>query len=314
MAILQTLMSYLSLHPQPLKQPSTALHFAQYTQRFLSSSESNQDTQETWFLYEQLFLASLRIKDDQAARLCLQRLSDRFGIDSPRVLALSGLYDEATATSRHSLEDILKRYDDLLTEDPTNILIEKRRVALLESLDRVDEAIHALTQLLEISPTDAEAWSHLASLYRTQGLYAQSIFCLEEVLLIHPNAYNIHTRLGETIYMSATTGGGSNAASLADAIRYYCRSVELCEWYLRGWYGLRVVTDKILASSRSGGSIKNQSGGLERKLAEDLNAKATNKLAEIVRRSKAGENGWQGFDLGELEAAQELIATESVAK
>jgi tetratricopeptide (TPR) repeat protein len=304
MGILQTLMSYLSAHPQPLKNPSSSLHLAQYAPIFLSSSEATKDTQETWFIYEQLLLASLRAEDDHSARLCLQRLGDRFGADSPRVRALTGLYDEATATSPSGLEEILKRYDTILKDDPTNTPIEKRRIALLESLGRPDEAISALTKLLQHSPTDAEAWSHLAALYRTQGLYAQSTFCLEEVLLIHPNAYNIHARLGETAYIAA----GNDAEALADAVRYFCRSVELCEWYLRGWYGLRLVTDKILSTPTSSKS------SMDRKTVEGLNAKATEKLAEILRRASSGEKGWQGFDDGELEAARELIAQEPVAR
>lgn len=46
-------------------------------------------------------------------------------------------------------------------------------------------------QLLDNSPTDAEAWSELSDLYLQQGLYAQAIFSLEEVLLITPNAWNV---------------------------------------------------------------------------------------------------------------------------
>lgn len=304
MAILQTLMAYLSAHPQPLKQPASSLQLAQHAPIFLPSSEATKDTQETWFLYEQLFLATLRCEDDPSARLCLQRLGDRFGADSPRIRALTGLYDEATATSRPALEDILKRYNAFLRDDPTNMPIEKRRIVLLQSLGRIEETITALTKLLAHSPTDAEAWSHLAALYRSQGLYAQSAFCLEEVLLVHPNAYNIHARLGETVYI--TCAAKNDPELLAESARYFCRSVELCEWYLRGWYGLRLVTSRILSSGNS--------NGMPTKTVEGLNTKATEKLAEIVRRAGSGEDGWQGFDVGELEAARELIAQEPVVR
>jgi tetratricopeptide (TPR) repeat protein len=303
MGILGTLMTYLTAHPQPLKQPTSSLHLAQYAPVFLASPEATKDTQETWFLYEQLLLASLRTKDDHSARLCLQRLGDRFGLDSPRIQALTGLYDEATATSRQSLEDILRRYDSILKSDPTNSPVEKRRIALLQSLGRPEDAISALTKLLEYSPTDAEAWAHLAPLYRSQGMYAQSIFCLEEVLLIQPNAYNVHACLGETVFIAASN---NDADALAEAARYFCRSVELCEWYLRGWYGLRLVTDRILSLS-----VKN---GMDIKKAEGLNEKATQMLAEIVRRATVGEHGWQGFDAGEVEAARELIKREDIPR
>ena len=32
--------------------------------------------------------------------------------------------------------------------------------------------------------------------------------------------------------------------SLTEAIRRYCRSVELCDGYLRGYYGLKIVGEK----------------------------------------------------------------------
>ena len=67
----------------------------------------------------------------------------------------------------------------------------KRRIALLQSLDKIPEAIGALVELLEFSPTDAEAWAELSDLYLSQALYAQACFCLEEVLLICPNAWNV---------------------------------------------------------------------------------------------------------------------------
>ena len=48
-----------------------------------------------------------------------------------------------------------------------------------------------LTNLVDMSPTDAEAWAELSDLYLTQGLYSQAIFALEEVLVLAPNAWNV---------------------------------------------------------------------------------------------------------------------------
>lgn len=69
--------------------------------------------------------------------------------------------------------------------------IAKRRIALLRSMSRSEEAILAAVKLLDISPTDAETWSELSDLYLSQGMYHQAIFSLEEVLLITPNAWNV---------------------------------------------------------------------------------------------------------------------------
>jgi tetratricopeptide (TPR) repeat protein len=69
--------------------------------------------------------------------------------------------------------------------------VSKRRIALLKTLKKTPEAITALNELLDSSPIDAEAWAELADLYVSQGMYAQGIFALEEVLLITPNAWNV---------------------------------------------------------------------------------------------------------------------------
>ncbi len=67
----------------------------------------------------------------------------------------------------------------------------KRRIALLRSLSRTADAIEALVELLGASPTDIEAWTELSDLYVAQGLFSQAEFCLEEVLLVAPNAWNV---------------------------------------------------------------------------------------------------------------------------
>lgn len=122
MTILSTLLSYLTVNPSPLRLPQTSLYLSQQAPAFLTSPESSKDTQETWLVYEQLLLSCLRTGDDPSARLCLQRLSDRFGADSPRISALAGLYDEATARDHEELEKVCSRYEDMLKEDPTNMV------------------------------------------------------------------------------------------------------------------------------------------------------------------------------------------------
>lgn len=61
----------------------------------------------------------------------------------------------------------------------------------MRSMGRVSEAASSLVQLLEFSPTDAEAWSELADIYFSQGQYPQAIYALEEVLVLAPNAWNV---------------------------------------------------------------------------------------------------------------------------
>ena len=159
------------------------------------------------------------------------------------MLALQGLYQEATAKDEGELREVMGSYEEILKEDPTIFSIRKRRAALLRSMGRTNEAITSLTNLLDSSPTDAEAWAELGDLYLTQGMYDQAVYCLEEVLLVTPNAWNMHARLGEVLYLAAgkTEGGADQLKVLAESMRRFCRSIELCDDYLRGYYGLKLV-------------------------------------------------------------------------
>lgn len=51
----------------------------------------------------------------------------------------------------------------------------------------------------------------------------------------------MHARMGEVLYLSGTNSGNVNNQELAEALRRFCRSIELCDDYLRGYYGLKMV-------------------------------------------------------------------------
>ncbi|KAF5025429.1 hypothetical protein F66182_2489 [Fusarium sp. NRRL 66182] len=280
----------------------------------LVSLFSATETAELWTIYENLIITCLRTGDDESAHQCLERLVLRFGDKNERVMAFKGLIKEAEATNNSELQEVLKEYEDILEEDGTNIHIAKRRVALLRSMGKTPEAIASLVWLLEFNPTDAEAWSELSDLYLSQGLYSQAIYALEEVLVLAPNAWNLHAKLGEVTLMAANEASdGSPQKYLANSIKRFCRSIELCEDYLRGYYGLKKSTDKLLAEPAK---FKKQSEDDEFSLPDQdtvqkLNHVATEKLAEIVRRYGAQEPLWQGYNADEIAAARELLGKSS---
>jgi hypothetical protein len=120
--------------------------------------------------------------------------------------------------------------------------------------------------------------------------------------LILPNAYNIFARIGEVTYISASANtSGNHLGSLEEAVKYFARSVELSEWYLRGWYGLKFVTGKILRGKSADGSTSKM---------EALNELATEKLVQIVTRFERNEEGWTGFDEAEVRAAKDLVSND----
>ncbi|OJD31108.1 tetratricopeptide repeat domain-containing protein [Diplodia corticola] len=319
------------VYPPPNLPPASALRLSQSAPRILSTSTTSslpwplslltsRETQETWASHENLLLSCLRTGDDKSARQCLDRLTARFGQDNQRVVALRFLYESAVADDK-DLRRVLEDLERVLKEDPTSLPLRKRKVALLRSMGRTAEAITALVDLVDFSPTDAESWAELSDLYLSQSMYSQAIFSLEEVLVITPFAWNVHARMGELLYISATAANavdGNVLRNLSEGMRRFCRSIELCDNYLRGYYGLKLTTKKLLellpkasnkqAVSDTAGDIAPPSVATVEKLRE----LATAKLAEIVRRSGSGEAGWD-YDQSELIAARELLDRDTQA-
>jgi ER membrane protein complex subunit 2 len=122
------------LHPPSQLSPAAALQLSQQAPTVLQSSPStisssplaallpSSETPDLWIKYENLLLSCLRTGDDRAAHQCLERLVARFGNENERVMALKGLVKEADAQNNGELEKVLKEYDQILSENNTNIV------------------------------------------------------------------------------------------------------------------------------------------------------------------------------------------------
>ncbi|KAK5050989.1 hypothetical protein LTR84_003548 [Exophiala bonariae] len=302
--------------PQHSSGPAAALQVAQQASTILAKSASvsakfpnslfsRPETPELWTELEQLLYACLRTGDDKSAFLCLEKLTQRFGADNDRVMALRGLYQEAVAENEEALHGILQDYNQILLENPMNVHIHKRRIALIKAMGRRQQAIANLVDFLDSFPTDVEAWSELSELYYTEGLITQSIFSLEEAVIITPNAWNLHARLGELHYMASLSSSDSVEVQkqLTQAIQRFSRSIELCDDYLRGFYGLKLASDKLLqtSSSTKGGST----ASISVEKVQKLNQLATSKLETMVKQRAANRS--PGIDQSGVVAAQELL-------
>ena len=313
------------LRPPTHLSPAEALHISQQAPAILQKRSSwslpwpfsiftSPESPETWTKYENLMLTCLRTGDNNSALACLEKLKDRFGEGNDRVMGLVGLYHEAIAPDDKALNTVLMSYEEAIEDRPANMVVRKRHVALLRSMGKLDGATNALVDLLAAVPIDAEAWAELAELYFIQGLYAQAIFSLEETLLVTPNAWNVHARLGEVIFI--TSQGESNDTSavrtLSRSFKSFCRSIELCDDYLRGFYGLKLVTNKLMPLLEKFG--KSPVSQKDEEIAppslstvQKLNELATAKLAEIVRKHSTGAEEWKGYEESEIIAARELL-------
>lgn len=122
------------LHPPAHLPPSVALELSQQAPITLQATPSSispysfnslfsaPESAELWTAYENLMISCLRTLDEQSARLCLHRLTERFGANNERIMALQGLFQEAVAEDDAALGKVLKEYEAILKEDPTNMV------------------------------------------------------------------------------------------------------------------------------------------------------------------------------------------------
>jgi ER membrane protein complex subunit 2 len=115
----------------------------------------------------------------------------------------------------------------------------------------------------------------------------------------------VEAKLGETLVAAADVESSMNEKLryLSQAIKRFARSIELCDGYLRGYYGLKVATKAMMdiglpkQSSETGFQTDDQ--------LKALNKVATEKLREIIN------NEAHLRDSAEISAAKELLALDN---
>ncbi|KAJ4307677.1 Inositol phosphatase SIW14 [Neodidymelliopsis sp. IMI 364377] len=327
------------LSPPSQIPPSTALALSQKAPLILSTNPTSslpwplsllfsRETPESWAIHENLLLSSLRTGDEASASQLLQRLESRFGEHNERIVTLRGIYNEATAQTTQDLEKVFDGYEKILREDPTNTSIRKRRVAVLKSLGRTQDAMTAITVLLQHSPTDVEAWAEASELYAAQAAWGQAIYCAEEVLLSAPLSWSAHAHVATLHHLSAVAANNPpSLPSLSLSLKHFCRAVELNENYLRGYYGIKTLAAKLvplLSSSTPPSSSLSAKKRTDQDAAatdddipvpslsavQALDALATQKLGDMIRDFGSRKKGGSGYDEAEVIAARELLDRE----
>lgn len=119
----------------------------------------------------------------------------------------------------------------------------------------------------------------------------------------------MHARLAEVLYKAAQANAATatpqeTARGYSESTRRYLRSIELCDNYLRGYYGLKLATKQLLEVLPN---AKDAEGSIDLEKAELLNEISTIKLWDIVKQSSAGKSGWDGNDKAEIIAARALL-------
>lgn len=198
---------------RPIRAPHKTVEYGELviTKGGLSSLPS----EDLWSILEQVAIAAIELARFDLAELCISRLTSRFP-SSQRVTSLQGMLLEGQG----KLEDAIELYEHALVKEQTSLILSRRRIAAIKSTGDTKRTAEALNAHLDTFYNDPEAWQELAEVYANQGLYAQSAFALEEVLLQIPQNGFFHLKYAETLY----TNG-----DVTKAYKAYLRVLELCQ-------------------------------------------------------------------------------------
>lgn len=105
--------------------------------------------------------------------------------------------------------------------------------------------------------------------------------------------------------MSSSTAQTGREKLLIEAIQCFCRSIELCDDYFRGYYGLKFVINELEDFQNSGSQVRSP---LSYQELDRLNKLATLKLSEISQRSVNSDFSQQGYSTAELILMREIIS------
>ncbi|KAJ3370373.1 ER membrane complex subunit 2 [Allomyces arbusculus] len=179
---------------------------------------------EVWAVLEQSAMALLDLGMIEEAQKDIDVLDRKFA-GSTRVQKLTAMVHEAKGEFDHAMA----LYNQLLEQRPADMSLMKRKIAVLKSQRRTQDAIAALNLLLDTLPSDAEAWLELADLYASTHMLQPAAHAVEEALLLLPTNHFVHATYADLLY---------SLGRRDLALKAYCRAVELVPGYVAGLYGV----------------------------------------------------------------------------
>jgi ER membrane protein complex subunit 2 len=220
---------------------------------------------------EQICLSALDCGQMKIAELCLDQLkiSGKIDLESNRFRLLLGRCLEADGDSSGAV--II--YNDLLKENPSNLMALKRKYCVLKSQPgKIVESVTALNEYLQQNYSDTSAWYECAKLRMELGDYKGAAFCFEEVMIGTPSSANIHCELAECY---ATVG---TLDDLFLARKHIAQALELDPTLLRAQIGLVTVSNAYLQQTTTVG--KKHVDEFEVEVAKELVRYGTEQVME----------------------------------
>ncbi|ODV61626.1 Emc2p ASCRUDRAFT_34214 [Ascoidea rubescens DSM 1968] len=269
-------------------------------------------------LMELQFYICLIIDKSQEAKLMLERLMDTFSNSNneARHQKSLGYLNNISKKNYHNSKSliILKRKIYLSNKINQNKFYNTAKKSpgtknknaiqnknLLQGL--YSHYITDLTKYLEINSSDSEGWNELSDIYYKLGNYEKAIYCLEEILINFPFAYNIYAKLA-SIYLSFSykilfNYSASSGLKLSNnnTLKNYLKSIELSESYLNGWSGIYSLTSISNIKNRLIISKFENNGDLQ--TFQKLNKLADKKINEIIEKKQSS--------MGDIELAKKVL-------
>lgn len=243
---------------------------------YLNSRGDKVDSIELFDLYELQFYLLLLTNHDIEAKTCLDRINDQFASKrSQKIMVLRLMYFEATGD--------LKAAINALGNDPDEVKASRRLATFARNSKTNAEYIKSLNYYLNLQPSDLVSWAELADEYAKVSHYDKAIFCLKEVLLQEPHAYNIFYKVGLYLYYQYLQEFKESDKKekllgalepLEHARNAFLRSVEISESYVKSWVGIYTVSGATLLDKLQ---VKNQTKKVQQFLDETLKLRELSK-------------------------------------
>jgi tetratricopeptide (TPR) repeat protein len=195
---------------------------------------------DAWTVYEQVFIAAIDLGNDEIAQDCISALIEKFP-NSTRVKRLRGMYYEYS----EKFEEARNLYNQIIEEDPTNMIIRKRLIAILKAEGKHSEAIKELREYLEKFQSDTEAWGELCDYYLNDCDYKKAAFCMEELILSNPHNHLYYQKYAEIKYSE----GGIENCEIAKT--YFSQALTLHPDNVRALYGLLLTSTHLSQNAKS---------------------------------------------------------------
>lgn len=232
---------------------------------------------ERHLILEQVMIAALDCNRIETAEDCIRILTAEF----PASLRIQK-YKSMLLEALERYDDALDVLEQIIKKDETNAAPRKRKVAIYKAQGRTAEAIRELCDYMKRFMSDQEGWHELCSLYLAEGEYAKAAFCMEEVMLHNPHSHLIHQRLADIRY----TMGGLDNVEIAKS--YYCQAIKLNQNNLRALYGLFLCCGH-LANSKAPLNKRKEAQKLAQWTIVQIQQKTVKSPAALPKAGKSSE-------------------------